>query len=773
MSQVVYTKDFNQAFRALSRSGKRIILQKVNAVLVQAAMGEDITAAQRTHHGEDRIKNAEKFDLGDGYRMVTQIIRDDERIVRVFHFVGSHDEAERWFEVHRGQKFVYRKTDRRLDMIPVDVPAATYIRMPNPDVAEEVASIPLFRYLTDDDWRRLDVPNRVRAQLLTYTNDDYTNDAVLEDLKRLPISIGELLFDVMISTNEGDIHAVRARIDLYYGGSKKASDKDIMEAVALPINSERFITFSDPAEVKELLRRDSWEDWMLFLASEQSEIVERVFSGPARVRGVSGSGKTSVLLHHARVCARRYQSRVLVVTLTRSLTNLLDHLLDGLCGAERNLVVTCSITEIAGAILEAVTPTALRAFRALKPEAYKRYRSESLTRAGVFKVATANGTHGNISQNSILDEFTYVRETYLPTGRTEYLQMVGERFPEMNKPELFAQCLLSAIDSYERLLAEKRAADDETLVMLALEMAHETRGCGIIDFDNPSTLLHPFARCVLADEAQDLSANELRLLASLTDLAKTDSFFLAADDAQRIIRQTSGLARLRIDFGANSFVLKKNYRNTMQILRAARRLIDHYNIHELEDSSQIIPVDYATREGGPPEIIRFPDWEEERNWVAHECSRLLTQEAAAVGAGILVLAANAKLRDSLSESIRAVGLNVEVLRNDVLPAAGTVKVSTVESAKGHEFSIVFIVGMKTGVLPHANLKTTEIKREASRLYVAMTRARERVVLTWNREERGRPSVFLTILMDTCREGRWDKGKLLIDKVAITGNPNAL
>lgn len=76
---------------------------------------------------------------------------------------------------------------------------------------------------------------------------------------------------------------------------------------------------------------------------------------------------------------------------------------------------------------------------------------------------------------------------------------------------------------------------------------------------------------------------------------------------------------------------------------------------------------------------------------------------------------------------------------------------TLHSAKGLEFSVVFMVGMEEGLFPHArSLENEEELSEERRLcYVGMTRAREELYLVWARTrhifgrlEANRPSRFL-------------------------------
>ena len=49
-----------------------------------------------------------------------------------------------------------------------------------------------------------------------------------------------------------------------------------------------------------------WEKWTVFLHPAQRQLVEREYSGPARVSGSAGTGKTIVALHRAVHLARAH-----------------------------------------------------------------------------------------------------------------------------------------------------------------------------------------------------------------------------------------------------------------------------------------------------------------------------------------------------------------------------------------------------------------------------------------------------------------------------------
>ena len=88
--------------------------------------------------------------------------------------------------------------------------------------------------------------------------------------------------------------------------------------------------------------------------------------------------------------------------------------------------------------------------------------------------------------------------------------------------------------------------------------------------------------------------------------------------------------------------------------------------------------------------------------------------------------------------------------DELKDADSRVTLMTLHSAKGLEFPAVFVTGLEEGVFPHARSMNDpdEIEEERRLCYVGVTRARERVVLSWALHRRihgygvGEPSRFL-------------------------------
>jgi DNA helicase-2/ATP-dependent DNA helicase PcrA len=86
-----------------------------------------------------------------------------------------------------------------------------------------------------------------------------------------------------------------------------------------------------------------------------------------------------------------------------------------------------------------------------------------------------------------------------------------------------------------------------------------------------------------------------------------------------------------------------------------------------------------------------------------------------------------------------------------------VQLLTIHAAKGLEWPIVFVLGLEERTLPHErSLGTAEGIEEERRLcYVALTRAGERLYLSWtaarNRGQQLKPSRFLDEIVAYGRE----------------------
>ena len=133
--------------------------------------------------------------------------------------------------------------------------------------------------------------------------------------------------------------AAEALLELATGGKPRVPSPP--SAAANPFDhpdaQRRFRVMTNVEELQRALDFP-WEKWTVFLHPEQRQWVERDYTGPARVSGSAGTGKTIVALHRAAHLARTHpDARVLLTTFSDTLANALHTKLKRLLGNEPRL----------------------------------------------------------------------------------------------------------------------------------------------------------------------------------------------------------------------------------------------------------------------------------------------------------------------------------------------------------------------------------------------------------------------------------------------------
>jgi hypothetical protein len=96
------TRLFARQLNRLPLAGRQGVLaleqaREIMTRLVKSAAPAGDLRHKQTKHGELRLANCRKYDLGGGYRLVT--VQDDDCLVLAC--IGSHDDCHRWLEKQR------------------------------------------------------------------------------------------------------------------------------------------------------------------------------------------------------------------------------------------------------------------------------------------------------------------------------------------------------------------------------------------------------------------------------------------------------------------------------------------------------------------------------------------------------------------------------------------------------------------------------------------------------------------------------------------------
>ncbi len=245
---------------------------------------------------------------------------------------------------------------------------------------------------------------------------------------------------------------------------------------------------------------------------------------------------------------------------------------------------------------------------------------------------------------------------------------------------------------------------------------------------------------VLIDEAQDLHATHWALLRSLVAEGPND-LFIAEDSHQRIYGQPVVLGRLGIKIVGRARRLTLNYRTTAQNLHFAVSVLAGAEYKDLEQGEESTTEYRSARLGPDPQLVECKDPADELDQVAALIRGWIEPDDEETKVDPSTIAVLTRGQNDRSQFVRALGeRGIEARALDKNPAtSGHVQVLTMHRAKGMEFSRVILAGVDHAHVPSAaTLRSVPVEeqaeallRERSLLYVAASRARDALVVTWS------------------------------------------
>jgi hypothetical protein len=239
--------------------------------------------------------------------------------------------------------------------------------------------------------------------------------------------------------------------------------------------------------------------------------------------------------------------------------------------------------------------------------------------------------------------------------------------------------------------------------------------------------LKPEYRCILVDEVQDLGTLELSIIRKLSAEGEND-IFLCGDAAQTIHTKSSDLKAAGINIIGRSARLNQNYRNSRQILTAAHLVLTNALEAMPSGSAKIDDVmtpEFACFSSPKPLLLKGSSfWDELSRGLRflQDCSELET------GNQRYCLAICGYTQASIEDLGKSLGMPILSAATDV--RVGKIFISDLEQTKGFEFDAVVVINCSNGVMPHPGLPVEESFRDLCRLYVAMTRAKTQLVVTY-------------------------------------------
>lgn len=471
----------------------------------------------------------------------------------------------------------------------------------------------------------------------------------------------------------------------------------IADPFAHPDALRRIRLIADQDELEQALAFP-WEKWGVFLHPSQRTLVERSFSGPARVAGSAGTGKTIVAIHRAvRLARDNPNDRILLASFSQPLADAM---------AKKLLVLAPETGGVVPRISTASFRGIAEQMHQLEHGVRPRIASDAVLRERLRTAATSTGLKG-FSERFLLSEWTNVIDAWGLASLDAYstVQRMGRksRLGPNQRARLWP--VFQAVR--DALAAERYTTWADVFTILAEALAAR-----------PSK---PFDH-VIIDEAQDLAPAELRFFAALAPSA-TDALFLSGDVGQRIFQHPFSWASLGVDVRGRSHTLKVCYRTSQQIRRAADKLLPTVlrDIDGLEDERRGV---ISVFDGPPPELKRLATVAAEADSVRETVNTWFGEGIAPHEIGLFVR--TPRLVDRARAAISG------------LAGADDIVTAPMSLAKGLEFRAVVVMACDEGILPldervadaadEAELDDI-YETERRLLYVACTRAREHLLIS--------------------------------------------
>jgi len=475
----------------------------------------------------------------------------------------------------------------------------------------------------------------------------------------------------------------------------------------------------------------------IVLKGEQKRVLFLQVTDPIQIKGVAGSGKTTVALYRAKhlldTQSNLFQeAKVAIFTYNKTLVKYINAITPQISGGYQ-------------ADSEEIKPT--------KPKGINVFVTSFHKWAFAFINANGNNLYGKTvmgdSQKTLIEK----SKTKFNSAGSNITNKTVDFFIEE-----ISWMKGKAFESKEEYFEAKRAGggtndrvtktDKETIWNIYTDYNNQLKANDQVDFDDYALLclkvissnpnLQKLFTHIIVDEAQDLSKAQILVISQIVS-DETKSISIIADAAQRIYKSgfTWGEVGLNVR-GGRTIEFKKNYRNTVQIVRAALSLLE-----KEDDNSDFTTVETARKGDDKPIVGYFSNWNEQAAYILKQLNKLKSEGH--INSTVILHRSHSGIRN-IKDFLEVNNFEVqELLKTDDIDfESDSIKVCTLSSVKGLEFENVFIIDLNDDVIPYPpGFNDTEdefhISTERRLLYTSMTRARERLYLLSS----GKPSRYLS------------------------------
>lgn len=634
------------------------------------------------------------------------VFKPDRGDVYVLLHVNKHDEAYRWAE---RRKLIINPVTGAMQMIQVEEAAALAEPLVAPKVKTPAApattladqSNPYAKGVSDHDLMALGVPPDLLERIKVVKSE-----AELDELQSaLPVEAYEALFLLAAGdTAEQILSARETRVD------RQIDTTNFEAALQTPESQSRFVVVDDEAMVA--IMNAPLAQWRVFLHPTQHKLASGDRSGPVRVLGGAGTGKTVVAMHRAKWLAENRtesKQKVLFTTFTKNLA--LD--------IEDNLKTLCSkatLDKIEVRNLDSWVHGFMRSRKLEHRIVYGRKVDGALQ---AWQAAmTVKDVSLDLPDSFYEEELEQVVLAHGVTTKDEY-RAVRRTGRGVVLSRAKRDAVWPVFEEYRGQLASRKLKEVDDAYRDVATLLDEEISAG----KAPATY-----SAIVIDETQDLGPQALRLLRAMIASNPNDLFFVG-DGHQRIYtRNRAAMSKCGIDIRGRSKKLYLNYRTTDEIRKQAVAVLEGCEIDDLDDGHDETKRYKSLSHGPVPRVIDLPSNEEAMSQAVNLVKSWGEQDGADVQASVCVIASSKNTRDALAKSFQSQGLQAAVIDENQNATAiqGATYFATMHRAKGLEFDRVVVLAPKAYL---GDPLETGSKRKL--IYVALTRAKKEAALLVN------------------------------------------
>ena len=462
------------------------------------------------------------------------------------------------------------------------------------------------------------------------------------------------------------------------------------------------------------------------LTGEQKKILFLPPTQPIQIKGVAGSGKTTVALYRAKHLLDTesnlfQEANVVIFTYNKTLVKYISSIKSQIPGGYQENSNEVNNKPIGMDIY--VINFHKWAYSFIEKNGISlnnRIISDNKSIISNIKEKYSKENISNKSAEFFSEEFSWMKGKVFNT-KEEYIEAkrIG-RGTEDRVTKVDKEIIWDIFTDYNKYLREKNLYDFDDYALLCLQILAK----------NP---YKPYTHIVI-DEAQDLNKAQILVISQLVS-DETKSISIIADAAQRIYK--SGFTWSEV--GLRTVELKKNYRSTVPIVRAALSLLE-----KEKDKSDFTNIETAVKGDEKPLIGYFINQGDEYNYILKELNKLKENNNIK---STVILHRNREGVKCIELFLQNNNFKTENLQDvNFISENDYVKVSTLSSIKGLEFENVFIIDLNDDIIPYPKGFIDEnddyhLSTERRLLYTCMTRAKNKLFLLCS--NRNNPCRFLS------------------------------